>query len=196
MKTLLKIFFFAAMIGLFAGCDKTGEFFDNETPELKKAQVEVTVPFKAEFVGTYLEGIVPCTNCGPWNIPNGEAWGLVQTEGGGNGTHLGKFNHYFEFCCNFMDGVYPGNYMKAFMVAANGDTLFVACAGQVLDGRLEHHPDDVNSYFKDPFVILGGTGRFEGATGSGWTDDYNRDSYPANSFHHWTGTITLVKGKK
>jgi hypothetical protein len=34
------------------------------------------------------------------------------------------------------------------------------------------------------------------ASPSGWTDDYNRDSYPANSFHHWTGTINLVKGKK
>jgi hypothetical protein len=196
MKILYEIFFLTALISLVAGCNKTNEFIDDETSELKKAQVTVTVPFEADFVGTYLDGVIPCPDCGPWNIPAGEAWGLVQTEGGGNGTHLGKFTHYFEFCCNFMDGVYPGDYMKAFMVAANGDSLFVACAGQVLGGRLDHHPEDVNSYFKDPFVILGGTGRFEGAKGGGMTDDYNRDSYPENSFHHWTGTISLVKGKK
>jgi hypothetical protein len=34
------------------------------------------------------------------------------------------------------------------------------------------------------------------ACGGGFTDDFNRDSYPANCFHHWTGTITLVKGKR
>jgi hypothetical protein len=196
MKTLVKIFFLAALTGLLSGCDKTGEFIENETPELKKAQMEITVPFKADFIGTYLEGIIPCAECGPWNIPGGEAWGLIQNEGGGNSTQLGKFIHYFEFCANLITGEYPGNHMKAWFVAANGDSLFIACGGQVLEGKLVHHPEDVNSYFKDPFVILGGTGRFEGATGSGWTDDYNRDSYPENSFHHWTGTITLVKGKK
>ena len=38
-----------------------------------------------------------------------------------------------------------------------------------------------------------GMGRFEGATGSGTNDDYNSDLDPY-SHHHWTGTITLVKG--
>ena len=97
-----------------------------------------------------------------------------------------------------MSGIYPGptGHMEAYFVAANGDTLFVTIAGQVITGRLDYHPEDVNSYFKDDFEILGGTVRFEGATGSGVSDDYNRDSYPDNSFHHWTGTITMVKGKR
>ena len=45
-------------------------------------------------------------------------------------------------------------------------------------------------------LTLGGTGRFDGATGGGMSDDYNLDDYPGNSFHHWVGTITLVKGKR
>jgi hypothetical protein len=56
-------------------------------------------------------------------------------------------------------------------------------------GKVSAHFD----FLKDHFVITGGTGCFEGATGEGYTDDYNRDSYPDNSFHHWTGTITLLK---
>ncbi len=191
MKTFLKIFFFATLTGLLTGCNKTGEFFENETPELKKAQVEVTVPFKADFVGNYLPTSgVDVEMCGDYPMIR------IFNEGGGTGTHLGKFTHYFDFCVNNETGEYPFGHIEAYFVAANGDKLFVSVAGQVLNGKLDYHPEDVNSYFKDPFVILGGTGKFEGATGNGWTDDYNRDSYPDNSFHHWTGEITLVKGKK
>ncbi len=68
--------------------------------------------------------------------------------------------------------------------------------GQVIYGNEDDHPDGVNSYWRDPFTILGGTGRFDGATGGGMSDDYNLDVYPGNSFHHWVGTITLVKGKR
>ena len=80
------------------------------------------------------------------------------------------------------------------MVAANGDILYISGEGFVIDGRLDDHPEYVISYWRDPFVILGGTGRFEGATGEGWTDDYNSSEDP-NSHHNWTGTITMVKGK-
>jgi hypothetical protein len=198
MKTLGKFLFFAACISLFVTCQKSDQVTDDMSgANLKSAHpITITVPFEANFMGTYMEGTGPCPECGPWDPENGDFWGIVINEPKGTGTQLGKFTGYFEFCCNFMTGIYPGNHMKAYFIAANGDTLFVACAGQVITGRLDYHPADVNSYFKDPFVILGGTGRFEGASGSGYTDDYNRDSYPDNSFHHWTGTITLVKGNK
>jgi hypothetical protein len=202
MKSMKKVLLFTAVICLIVSCSKSDSFSadDDMNVSLKKAKAEptmVTVPFKADFVGTYLEGTGPYAECGPWDPENGVFWGIVFNEGGGTGTHLGKFTHHFEFCCEFVSGIYPGptGYMEAYLTAANGDILYVECAGQVINGRLDYHPDDVNSYFKDPFVILGGTGKFEGATGSGYTDDYNRDAYPDNSFHHWTGTITMVKGK-
>jgi hypothetical protein len=50
-------------------------------------------------------------------------------------------------------------------------------------GRLDYHPDYVNSYWKDPMIVLGATGRFAGATGTFMTDDYNSDLDP-NSHHH------------
>jgi len=198
-----KVLLFTAFICLIVSCSKSDSFSadDDMNVSLKKAKAEpvmVTVPFKADFVGTYMEGTGPYAECGPCDPENGECWGIVFNEGGGTATHLGKCKHYFEFCCDFISGIYPGptEYMKAYLIAANGDILYMECAGQVITGRLDYHPDDVNSYFKDPFVILGGTGKFKGATGSGYTDDYNRDAYPDNSFHHWRGTITMIKGNR
>lgn len=195
MKKIKNILLIAVALSLVFSCSKSD--VDEMAVSLKKAKAEpatVTVPFKADFVGTYMYA-GPEASCGAWDPASGQFYGMVINEGTGTGTHLGRFTHYFEFCCNFMTGVYPLHHMVAYFTAANGDILYVACEGQVLDGRLEDHPEDVNSYWKDPFVIMGGTGRFEGATGSGYTDDYNRDSYPENSFHHWRGTITLATGK-
>lgn len=182
-------------------CSKSDSFLnDDMNVSLKKAKAEpttVTVPFKADFVGTYIYA-GPEESCGIYDESQGLYWGLVINDGTGTATHLGRMTSHFEFCCDFASGVYPGptGHIVSFLTAANGDILYISCAGQVLNGRLDYHPADVNSYWKDPFEIIGGTGRFEGATGSGFTDDYNRDSYPDNSFHHWKGTITLVKGKQ
>ena len=199
MKTQIKLLFLMAVIILFAGCNKSDDLINDSDVVLKSAQPHfVTLPFKADFVNTYLPETGPNSMCGDWDPANGQFWMMVYGEGGGTATHLGKFTHHFEFCCDWASGIYPGpsGYMVAYFVAANGDSLFLSVQGQVMDGRLDHHPEDVNSYFTDPWEITGGTGMFEGATGHGMTDDYNRDSYPDNSFHHWTGEITLVKGKR
>ncbi len=205
MKTFVKLFFIAAIISLATACNKTNDFVEIQDAELKSAHVMVTVPFKATFVGNYLEDSGPNEICGecPVNeegIPIGpNCWGKVINDGEGNATHLGKFTHHFEFCADFITGVYPGptGHMEGYFVAANGDKLNVRISeGVVVYGRLDHHPEDVNSYWMDEWEILGGTGRFEGATGGGTTDDFNRDTYPDNSFHHWKGIITMKKGKK
>ncbi|WP_372650129.1 hypothetical protein [Draconibacterium sp.] len=199
MKTLKLLFTILICAGLMAGCSQEEALPDQNDDLLKSAQPHlVTLPFKADFVNTYLEQTGPDPVCGEWNPAEGQFWMMVYGEGGGNATHLGKFTHHFEFCCDWATGIYPGpsDYIKAWFVAANGDSLFLHVEGQVMDGRLDHHPEDVNSYFVDPWEITGGTGMFEGASGHGMTDDYNRDSYPENSFHHWTGEITLVKGKR
>jgi len=192
MKTLIKMFVIFLSFCLLTNCENP-QLFQEETndADLKSAKShEVTVPFKADFVGNYMPTTgVDLDMCGAYPMIR------VFNEGGGTATHLGKFTHYFDFCVNDETGEYPYDHIEAYFVAANGDTLFVKVSGRVIGGRLPHHPDDVNSYFTDPWEILGGTGRFEGASGGGMTDDYNRDSYPANSFHHWTGTITTIKGK-
>ena len=60
-----------------------------------------------------------------------------------------------------------------------------------MEGKTDVHPAFVTSYWKGDFEILGGTGKYEGATGRGKTDDYNSSKDP-NSHHNWNGTIHLV----
>ena len=147
-----------------------------------------TQPFDAEFTGVYTSVVPDSVRCGPG------LWANVIVDCKGNAEVLGDFICHFDFCADG-EGHYPGTGMTAYMVAECGDTLFIEGGGQVMEGRLEEHPDHVISYWRDPFKILGGTGKFEGATGSGMTDDYNSIK-DENSHHHWVGTITLVKGNK
>lgn len=192
MKTLKKVLIFITGICLLVACSKSDHFWGGEPlgNTMKNGPVkpvEVTLPFKVDLVGEYT-AVFPDQEC--WSEETQYDFRII-VDAEGTGTHLGKITGNFNFCANWSTGFY-GPTVTHF-TAANGDILFVSCQGQVIDGRLPDHPEDVNSYWKDPFVILGGTGRFEGATGGGMTDDYNRDSYPANSFHHWKGTITLLK---
>ena len=203
MKSINKIFLLLVGMVIMFSCSETNQYLadDFDSSLLKKGhakEVMVTVPFKADFVGEYLwMGPHPeHPECGVWDPANGEFWALVINAGEGTANHLGHFTYKFEFCCNGATGVYPGvdKYADGYFEAANGDRLYLMSSGQVIEGRLDDHPDYVTSWWRDPWVITGGTGRFEGATGYGMTDDYNSDLDPY-SHHHWTGTITMIKGK-
>jgi hypothetical protein len=198
MKRVIKSLFFLAFVYLFVTCSESEQIIPKLDDEaFKKSEVKtVTVPFKASFMGTYRESNVE--ECDPsFNCKAG-----VDYEG--NGTHLGKFTGSFDFCaCGGPNPEHPMGFAYegsgTVMIAANGDELWV----DFPDGGFvnmtqpeDNQPEYVASWWKDPFVITGGTGRFEGATGGGMTDDYNHYDYPTNSFHNWTGTISLVKGKR
>lgn len=197
MRKLLQ---YLALVSLLVACSDSTDFWGNETPvplndetiEDENARknghnkdVMVTVPFKADFLGEY-QSVAPDETC---ELPQ-VVRVIVDFEG--NGTHLGKFTGNFSFCVDQESYYGPSD---SYMVAANGDILYVSIAGQVIGGREDDHPEFVTSYWRDPFVILGGTGRFEGATGGGMSDDYNSSEDPY-SHHHWKGTITMKKGKR
>jgi hypothetical protein len=200
MKNLKEFLMVVFCLSLCFACSDLG---DDPINDLKSGKLGaskdgeskmVTVPFKSAFVGTYTYGKFGETN------PNPKCPINVVVDGIGTGTHVGNSTVYFDFCVNpifegenFIRGEYGNSY--SYIVAANGDTLFVSSEGAVLPGRLDDHPEYVVSYWRDPFIISGGTGRFEGATGSGISDDYN-SSEDDNSHHHWEGTITMVKGKR
>jgi hypothetical protein len=191
MKTALKLTFFAAGICFIFACTKSDEKLIIDDPEgshLKSGrsgEVWVTVPFKADFLGTYV-GYYPDETC---ELPQVMR---IEVDFEGTGTHLGNFTGSFSFCTDAESYYGP---TESHMVAANGDILYVSCWGQVIQGKEDDHPDHVTSYWRDPFVISGGTGRFKDAYGEGRTDDYN-SSLDANSHHHWRGTITMKKGKR
>ena len=203
MKTLFRFLFFMACISLLATCTKSDRFGNDMSvaglkygqPHIIKGKpVMVTLPFKAHYL-TSLVSMDPDARCGD------PPYYRIINEGPGNGTVVGNSFIHFDFCFNIDNYVYgndkPGVNGKYFMyiVAANGDSLYISLAGRVISGRLPYMPSYVIDYFKDPFEILGGTGRFKGATGSGMTDDYDSSLDP-RTYHHWVGTITMVKGKE
>jgi hypothetical protein len=193
MKKVLLAFFCAIV---FIACENYED--DLSSSELKKSELgsnkedgmkKVTVPFKADFLGDYVL-------IDPGNVECAEDGFVVKVgvDFEGTATHLGKFTGSFEFCAGGPDDPDIEGPDRQYgptishMEAANGDILYVSCWGS----RAEDHPEHVVSYWRDPFIIIGGTGRFEGATGSGYTDDFN-STLDNNSHHHWKGTITLIK---
>ena len=153
-----------------------------------EAKIEmVTEPFEARFLGTY-------TYAGPDTLPMPKCTDTLSTwraivDCQGTVNIFGDMTVHFDFCGN--EKGYYGN-TSAYMLDSENDTLFITCTGQVIQGKTEEHPAYVVSYWKDDFEILGGTGKFAGATGNGKTDDYN-SSEDSSSHHHWTGSITYQK---
>ena len=198
MKKSVKNLVFLAIVYLFATCSESERILPAlEDEGFKKSEPKtVTVPFKSSFIGEYTSVQVP--------PPVGECdisfVAKVGVDYEGTATHLGKFTGSFDFCAsgspnpNHPDGAAYGPAMTV-MTAANGDELWLSGEGFVNQTQPEDgQPEYVTSWWRDHFEILGGTGRFEGATGGGWTDDYNSSEDP-NSHHNWTGTITMIKGK-
>lgn len=190
MKTALNFSLVIAMIGFLTACQTSEDFEIENEPAFKHHEGKVqTLGFNVLLYGTYQD--VPENNDCP-------GLGKVINTGEGTGTHFKKVTSYFEFCVKPTvpgGGTYPEGYLVAYFEDKNGDRLNVEVAGEVFPGRVPGMPNYALSYFKDPFIITGGTGRFEGATGSGMTNDYNflgKDGIVHTS-HHWQGTITMKK---
>ena len=118
------------------------------------------VPFKGRLSGTVT--VTPIT---PPILSN-----LI--EGAGNATHLGQFTVEIPHLVNQATRVATGSYV---FTAANGDTLTAHFTGQ---GRVLA-PGVLAS--TDVAVVTGGTGRFEGASGTFAAE---------RIFHVATGAIT------
>ena len=199
-KKAAKSFALLAIVYLFATCSESEQIFPQLDEEgFKNSEPKtVTVPFKASFIGEYTSVEIPplYEECDDSFVCK------VGVDYVGTATHLGKFTGSFEFCsCGLENPYHPDGaaYGPAMtiMTAANSDELWLQGEGFVNVTQPEdNQPEYVASWWKDLFVITGGTGRFEGATGQGMTNDYNHYDYAGNSFHNWTGTITLITGKK
>ena len=203
------LFLFVAAAGLLIFSPKFGNNINAGDPPGKSTEKgpaeTVTMPVDFIFLGNYVSAD-PEAACGDCpvdeegNMIGPECWTRVINDGEGTEINMGKFTHHFAFCADWINGTYPSPKEGApategYFEDANGNRLYIMSAGKVYEGRLDEHPEYVNSWWRDPWEINGGTGRFEGATGSGMTDDYNSNLDPY-SHHHWTGTITLVKGKQ
>ena len=128
-----------------------------------------TVPFMAH----YLAGVV---GVGPG--PGCDA--RLFLKGAGIGTHLGKFTITLGFCGRGDGTLDTGT---GTFVAANGELLYITFHGVSDGGQPVLH-------FTSYVSFVGGTGRFEGVTGTATVEgifDGRTGSGPAD----WDGTITF-----
>jgi hypothetical protein len=179
MKRIL-ISFLAVVIGLTIACNK-------ENSEPGPASSTVTVPFTARFAGIIL-------NDSPLNMSGcGSEFSRIIEVANGKGDCVGFSTLVSDFCFNQKELKVGYSYIRT----SKGDTLFVSlygktCKGLDIPDSLDNdHPDEICCW-NIAYTILGGTGLFRGAAGSGTTDDYL--SKNDNTFcHSWQGTITLQK---
>ena len=148
--------------------------------------VTVALPFKTEF-SVWDHSDYTDTRCG--DFPNF----FLTMEGLGTATHLGKFTTRMTFCCNVVTGDYWDT--EGSFVAANGDKLFI----EIPTGQIVPNEGDDSDYYQTRFndlgEFVGGTGRFDGATGSWYTNAYvhdGADEWRTDLFSK--GTLNVERG--
>jgi hypothetical protein len=114
------------------------------------ASAETLVPFQASVSGTFT-----AAQCGQWAF-------CISFTGSGQATHLGAFTENASVVVDInpadaQNGCGPETF-TATLTAANGDTLTMHATGVACHATGTAH---------DNFTITGGTGRFQGASGSG-----------------------------
>ncbi len=113
---------------------------------------EVTKPLAFKKVTGTLEFVPNPIVCGPF-----DGFMQIVAPGSGVGTHVGRFDVTNRWCIN--ESGDPISPVLAVVIAANGDELYAEMIGMEPD--LENPPYEFLYY-----EITGGTGRFDGASGS------------------------------
>ena len=116
-------------------------------------------------------------------VPQSPTTILVTFSLEGTATHLGRYTSAGSFLVDLTSASAGG---PGHMVAANGDQLFFTGSGQATPTGV---PGELS--ITDTSTITGGTGRFEGATGS-FSGVRLLDTTTGLSAGSFTGTITLA----
>lgn len=132
------------------------------------------VPFKGK-----LEGLDTATPLDPPFVS-------VTVEAAGNATHLGKFTLTILATVNRANGTGSGAFL---FTAANGDTVYGTISGQ----STLTAPGVIT--IVENMSITGGTGRFEGATGS-FTGTRLKDLATGETIGVFEGTISSPGASK
>ncbi|MCK5138123.1 MAG: hypothetical protein KAR19_20230 [Bacteroidales bacterium] len=198
MKTLAKLLFIVACLGLVHACSKFDELVE-EMPdaELQSAQpITVTVPFKADF--TVWNHTDPTDrSCGDHPIYK------ITMKGEGIINHLGLITTTMTFCNNVGTGEYWDT--DCIFIAANGDELYASIPMGTVIPNEEENSNYYSNRFNDDMFFVGGTGHFEGASGEAKTHAYVHlptDDYIHEGDEVWhtdffsTGELILVAGKR
>ena len=167
-----------------------------------------TIPLKGQFFTDLVQDPFPAPErCGPFDPENGQFFLLNLQAGAGHVRGVGPVEVNFEFCVDLADffdddpGLQTGapyfNGTGTF-TARNGDQLFSTAEGIVLPSD----DPDFDFEFFDRQTILGGTGRFEEASGhytfnSKVDNDFTLEdgTVVSRTFHRITGYLTRVEAR-
>jgi hypothetical protein len=180
MKTF-KFFLIPAMLFFLAGCVKdTAVPADAEALEFR-APESVTVPMKVWVEESYVNEELPRKPCdipGP-TIPAG---GWMR----GHATHLGTFNVQESTWEHGVCNVYPSENK---LVITGSEGIFAGANGEQIWWKGDYEVFFTGGYSVD-MNIVGGTGRFESATGTlhGYSD--GSGAYGSGYAEGW---ITIYK---
>jgi len=106
----------------------------------------VTRTIKFQRSSGHFDFVYPSTECSPYV--------QVLIVGTGNATFLGNFKVTNKYC---FDGEEPVGPIYGYLTAANGDEIFTQ-----MIGATEVPAPEISNF---DYIILGGTGRFEDASG-------------------------------
>jgi len=173
MKTKILALLILSLL-LFSCQEGDSDFLEKDTINalLEKSsdkEVFVTVPFKTNL-SVWDRSDYADNRCG-----NAPIFYLTM-EGNGNITHMGNSTTVFNFCVDTSDGSYWDTVVT--FVAANGDELYAEIpVGQIIPND-EINSDYYQTKFNDPMYFVGGTGRFEDASGEAMTHAYVHNDLP------------------
>jgi hypothetical protein len=136
--------------------------------------------------GVALPDIPTVENCG-----NGYQQMIENAQG--KESSLGNISFTSVFCFN-KESVLPS---YSYIQTSNGDGLYLSYSAKSLTKKLVEsgqQPKEIYAW-KVQFTIIGGTGRFQNATGHGTTNDFIESycEYGHNCHHSWTGEFTVLR---
>ena len=180
MKYFLSLFVISLLLMLM-GCTDTGEDISTLAPKPEESPLlsKQPVPFSGSMNGYVNPG--GSVSCDP-------GWQTVTLEAEGEVLHCGQCKLYSENCSqgtSQQGGVVENGFGE--IIAASGDTIYVAYSGTF---TFDTYPPTMGTFSLTGSVV-GGSGRFEGATGS--IDVSAVQHYtvgpPWQASLSWTGTI-------
>ena len=165
---------------MLVGCSDTGDDLSTLSPNQEESTIlnKHSVPFNGSMDGLVNPG--GSVSCDP-------GWATINLEAEGEVLHCGRTTLNAANCSRVTSQ--QGGEIEngsATLTAANGDIIYVSYSGTFV---FDTYPPTMGT-FSISGTITGGTGRFEGATGSidlGGTQQYG--AYPDPFSLSWTGTI-------
>jgi hypothetical protein len=192
MKTTFKLSVVTAvLLFLTFGCEPA-QF--NSAPETIDMQLEAT--FLGDAI-SYDNSVVLSKGASVPGIPTvedcGKGYEQMIENAQGKESNLGNLSFTSVFCFG-KESILPS---YSYFQTTEGDILYVYYSGKTRTKKLVENctqPKEVCAW-EVQFTILGGTGRLEGATGQGTTNDFieSQCEYGHSCHHSWKGQLTVLR---